>query len=158
MLESWRLTEDLNVTDGILFFYDEGCAHCVTQQRAVESVTAQLAGTLPVYQINVYQQPQVARTWGVTSTPTLILVQAGQAVATYTHDLDAAQLRTVIHYYFGGIKMAEEKSESTETLHMVTGGSSLSTGVCGPDGCEIDWNQAATKPTTQKKQAAHDHD
>lgn len=38
-----------------------------------------------------------------------------------------------------------EKDKKTNKFHTITGGSDLSAGICGPDGCVLDWSKQDKK-------------
>lgn len=41
--------------------------------------------------------------------------------------------------------MTKKDELKPEKFHAITGGSDLSAGVCGPDGCVLDWNKVNKK-------------
>jgi thiol-disulfide isomerase/thioredoxin len=59
----------------LVYFTTPDCAPCKTVQRpAIERVLNLLGETLEVVEINAYEQPDLARTWGVLSVPTTFVI------------------------------------------------------------------------------------
>lgn len=44
-----------------------------------------------------------------------------------------------------------EKNKQTNKFHPITGGSDLSAGICGPDGCVLDWSKADKEKKKETK-------
>jgi hypothetical protein len=62
----------------VLFFSSTTCAVCHTAQRpALDAMTAQLDRPLPIREIDVAQEPEVARRYRVMSLPTTIVLGGG---------------------------------------------------------------------------------
>jgi thioredoxin 1 len=85
----------------LVYFTTPDCVPCKTIQRpAIEKVTAVLGEKLEVIEINAYDQPDLAQTWGVMSVPTtFILDTKGEA-----------------RYVNNGIARAEKLLEQIQTL------------------------------------------
>lgn len=61
----------------LLYFTTPDCAPCKTMQRpAVRQVQSILGDRLQVVEVNAYEQPEVARQWGVLSVPTTFIIDA----------------------------------------------------------------------------------
>lgn len=61
----------------IVYFTTPDCVPCKTVQRpAIRQVTEALGEKLEVVEINAYEQPDLARTWGVMSVPTTFVLDA----------------------------------------------------------------------------------
>lgn len=61
----------------LLYFTTPDCAPCKTIQRpAVKQAQSLLGDRLQVVEINAYDQPDVARQWGVLSVPTTFIIDA----------------------------------------------------------------------------------
>jgi len=59
----------------LVYFTTPECAPCKTVQRpAIERVLNLLGETLEVVEINAYEQPDLAKTWGVLSVPTTFVI------------------------------------------------------------------------------------
>jgi len=59
----------------LVYFTTPDCAPCKTVQRpAIERVLNLLGETLEVVEINAYEQPDLAKTWGVLSVPTTFVI------------------------------------------------------------------------------------
>lgn len=65
----------------LVYFTTPDCAPCKTVQRpAIERVLNLLGETLEVVEINAYEQPDLAKTWGVLSVPTTFVIdERGEA-------------------------------------------------------------------------------
>jgi thiol-disulfide isomerase/thioredoxin len=61
----------------ILYFTTPDCIPCKTVQRpAIQKVSAELGQRLQVVEVNAYEQPELARKWGVLSVPTTFIIDA----------------------------------------------------------------------------------
>ena len=85
----------------IVYFTTPDCVPCKTVQRpAIERVTDVLGEQLEVIEINAYDQPELAQTWGVMSVPTtFVLDTSGEA-----------------RYVNNGVARAEKLLEQIQTL------------------------------------------
>jgi len=65
----------------LVYFTTPDCVPCRTVQRpAIERVSNMLGKNLEVIEINAYDQPELAQTWGVMSVPTtFVLDTRGEA-------------------------------------------------------------------------------
>jgi thioredoxin 1 len=85
----------------LVYFTTPDCAPCKTVQRpAIEQVSNVLGETLKVVEINAYEQPDLARTWGVMSVPTTFVIDA----------------RGEARYVNNGVARAEKLLEQIQTL------------------------------------------
>jgi thiol-disulfide isomerase/thioredoxin len=61
----------------LVYFTTPDCAPCKTVQRpAIDRVSNLLGEKLEVIEINAYEQPGLAKTWGVMSVPTTFVLDA----------------------------------------------------------------------------------
>jgi len=61
----------------ILYFTSPDCVPCRTVQRpALRKVQEQMGDRLQVIEVNTYEQPEMAREWGVLSLPTTFIIDA----------------------------------------------------------------------------------
>ena len=61
----------------ILYFTTPDCVPCITVQRpALEKVKTALGEQFQVVEVNAYEQPDMAKKWGVLSVPTTIILDA----------------------------------------------------------------------------------
>ena len=61
----------------ILYFASPACAPCHTLQRPViQQLVEQLGESLQVVEVDVLQQPELARQWGILSVPSTIILNA----------------------------------------------------------------------------------
>ena len=85
----------------IVYFTTPDCVPCKTVQRpAIRRVTEALGERLEVVEINAYEQPDLARTWGVMSVPTTFVLDA----------------RGEARYVNNGVARAEKLLEQIQTL------------------------------------------
>ncbi|HSL28215.1 MAG TPA: thioredoxin family protein [Anaerolineales bacterium] len=61
----------------LVYFTTPDCAPCKTIQRpAINQVAKLLGENLEVVEINAYERPDLAKTWGVMSVPTTFVLDA----------------------------------------------------------------------------------
>lgn len=61
----------------ILYFTTPDCAPCKTIQRpALRAVQGRMGDRLQVIEVNAYEQPGLAKEWGVLSVPTTFIIDA----------------------------------------------------------------------------------
>ncbi|HZT18963.1 MAG TPA: thioredoxin TrxA [Dongiaceae bacterium] len=63
-------------------FWAEWCGPCKMIAPALEEMAGQLAGRLTVAKINIDENPQTPKKYGVRGIPTLMLFKDGQVAAT----------------------------------------------------------------------------
>lgn len=64
-------------TPSILYFTSPDCSPCKTVQRpAISRVQETLGDRLKVVEVNTYEQPELARQWGVMSVPTTFILDS----------------------------------------------------------------------------------
>ena len=85
----------------LVYFTTPDCAPCKTVQRpAIERVANMLGERLKVVEVDAYEQPDLARTWGVMSVPTTFVIdERGEA-----------------RYVNNGVARAEKLLEQIQTL------------------------------------------
>ena len=85
----------------IVYFTTPDCVPCKTVQRpAIEQVSSLLGERLEVIEINAYEKPDLAKTWGVMSVPTTFVLDA----------------RGEARYVNNGVARAEKLLEQIQTL------------------------------------------
>ena len=85
----------------LVYFTTPDCAPCKTVQRpAIDRVSNLLGEKLEVIEINAYDQPDLAKTWGVMSVPTTFVLDA----------------RGEARYVNNGVARAEKLLEQIQTL------------------------------------------
>lgn len=85
----------------LVYFTTPDCAPCKTVQRpAIDQVSNLLGETLKVVEIDAYEQPDLARTWGVLSVPTTFVIDA----------------RGEARYVNNGVARVEKLLEQIQTL------------------------------------------
>ena len=85
----------------LVYFTTPDCVPCKTVQRpAIDHVSKVLGERLEVIEINAYDQPDLAQTWGVMSVPTTFVVDT----------------RGEARYVNNGVARAEKLLEQIQTL------------------------------------------
>lgn len=85
----------------LVYFTTPDCVPCKTVQRpAIKRVVDVLGERLEVIEINAYEQPDLAKTWGVMSVPTTFVLDA----------------RGEARYVNNGVARAEKLLEQIQTL------------------------------------------
>lgn len=85
----------------LVYFTTPDCVPCKTVQRpAIDRVSSLLGEKLEVIEINAYEQPDLAKTWGVMSVPTTFVLDA----------------RGEARYVNNGVARAEKLLEQLQTL------------------------------------------
>jgi len=85
----------------LVYFTTPDCAPCKTVQRpAIDRVSNLLGEKLQVIEIDAYEQPDLAKTWGVMSVPTTFLLDA----------------RGEARYVNNGVARVEKLLEQIQTL------------------------------------------
>jgi thiol-disulfide isomerase/thioredoxin len=73
----FTLFNELPEKPALVYFTTPDCVPCKTVQRpAIERVANALGERLKVIEINAYEQPDLAKTWGVMSVPTTFVLDA----------------------------------------------------------------------------------
>jgi len=75
----------------LMYFTTPDCAPCKTVQRpAIRTVQQTLGERLEIIEINAYEQPDLARQWGVMSVPTTFIVDAAGKPRHVNHGVTPA--------------------------------------------------------------------
>jgi thioredoxin-like negative regulator of GroEL len=78
-------------TPAIVYFTSPDCAPCRTMQRpALLSVQNRLGDAVQVIEINTYEQPDLAKEWGVLSLPTTFIIDANGKPRHVNHGVTPA--------------------------------------------------------------------
>jgi len=77
-------------------YWAEWCAPCKAMAPVLDEVAEEYRERLRVVKVNVEQEPQIARQWGVRSQPTLMLFKHGSVEAQKVGALSKSQLKAFI--------------------------------------------------------------
>jgi len=78
-------------TPAILYLTTPACAPCkIIQRPALCSVQNRLGYRLQVIEINAYEQPDLAKAWGVLSVPTTFIIDASGRPRHVNHGVTLA--------------------------------------------------------------------
>ncbi len=76
----------------ILYFTTPDCAPCQTvQQPALRKVKRRMGDGLQIVEVNAFEQPDVAREWGVLSVPTTFIIDAAGKPRHVNHGVTSAE-------------------------------------------------------------------
>lgn len=80
----------------LLEFWAPWCAPCLALAPVMRELTHDLRGVVAVGRVDIESAPDVAARFGIVTTPTLLLLHHGQAVATVQGFQPAATLKSWI--------------------------------------------------------------
>ena len=76
----------------ILYFTTPDCAACISVQKpALARIQNNLGNQLQIVEINAYEQPDLAKEWGVMSVPTTFLIDASGAARQVNYGVTPAE-------------------------------------------------------------------
>ncbi len=76
----------------IVYFSTPDCAPCKTiQQPVLHKVQSRLGDRLQVIEVNAYEQPGLAKEWGVLSVPTTFIIDASGRARHVNHGVTPAE-------------------------------------------------------------------
>ncbi len=76
----------------ILYFTTPDCIPCKTIQRpALHWVKRRLGDSLQIVEVNAYEQPDLAKEWGVLSVPTTFIIDASGQPRHVNHGVTSAE-------------------------------------------------------------------
>ena len=61
-------------------FWRPGCKPCLTMELVIEEVAKELESRVEVGKLNVMENPEIAKTYGIPATPTLIIFKDGEPI------------------------------------------------------------------------------
>lgn len=70
-------------TPVLLGFWDHTCAPCKVMAPVFERLAKRYKRRMEFVAVNVYDRPDIARRFGVTSTPTFIATRSGKTLRTF---------------------------------------------------------------------------
>ena len=65
-------------TTVLVDLWGDGCAPCRALSPLLESLSADLGDRLKIVKVNIYEQPNIAASYSVTSIPTMLLFKDGE--------------------------------------------------------------------------------
>ncbi len=77
-------------------YWAEWCAPCKAMAPVLDEIAEEYRGRLQVVKVNVEQEPQIARQYGVRSQPTLMLFKHGSVEAQKIGVMSKSQLKAFI--------------------------------------------------------------
>lgn len=132
-----------NIKDAILAFNDNWCAQCYTEKKVLNEFIKQNPEINLIKNYDAEKDREIFEKFNVKHTPTIIFIKDGKVIEEFRHYLDLKQLTQVVNYYFKEKFMTDKKKDVQKPkFEVVNNDNNLSAGVCGPDGCVIDWSKA----------------
>lgn len=129
--------------DAILAFNDDWCSQCYTEKQVLNEFKKKYPQMDLIKNFDAEKDAKIFERFAVKHTPTTIFIKNGKVVEEFRHYLDLSQLTRVAEYYFKEKIMTEKKNEVKKPkFDVVNNEDNLSAGICGPDGCVIDWSKA----------------
>lgn len=61
-------------------FWRPGCGPCLTMEPIIEEVAKELDGRVVVGNLNIFENLEIAKTYGIPATPTFIIFKDGKAI------------------------------------------------------------------------------
>ncbi len=83
-------------------FYADWCAPCKAIAPVLEAVASRYAGRLDVRKVNVDENPDLARRFGIRSIPTLIMFKQGEAAESIVGAATSIRIAALIDAHVGG--------------------------------------------------------
>lgn len=62
----------------VLDFYQASCPPCRALEPRLEDAARRHGGRVPVYRVDIDQDPEIAERFGIDSLPTVLVVQSGK--------------------------------------------------------------------------------
>lgn len=93
------LDKKQHLDNAVLYFNDDACSICYTEKNVVDELDHQIGDKLPIFEGTT----DLTSEFGVSSTPSVVLIKDGQKIDQFNKYLDIDQIKTVINYYFGGM-------------------------------------------------------
>lgn len=80
-------------------FFATWCPHCAAMQPVVDQLKELLAGSVPVYQLDIDKNSEAASDEGVDATPTFFIYRDGRQVWRHAGECDGNLLLQKIQHF-----------------------------------------------------------
>jgi thioredoxin len=77
----------------VVEFWSPKCPHCLNMAKRVSALSKELSGKVNVAKINVLENSQMARDYGVQVVPTFLLFKNGKVKAQAVGEMEAKELK-----------------------------------------------------------------
>jgi thioredoxin len=77
----------------VVEFWSPKCPHCLNMAKKVGALSKELSGKVNVAKINVLENSQMARDYGVQVVPTFLLFKNGKVKAQAVGEMDGKELK-----------------------------------------------------------------
>lgn len=77
----------------VVEFWSPKCPHCLNMAKEVKALSKELSGKVTVAKINVLENRQMAREYGVQVVPTFLLFKDGKVKAQAVGEMDGKELK-----------------------------------------------------------------
>lgn len=105
------------------------CHHCEVMGPALEAVSAEFSGRVPLVRLNVDRHPRQAAARGVKGIPTLIAYRDGHEIARRVGRQNRAELRALFAALDGTGAVIRRVSPTDRILRSVAGASLIAAGI-----------------------------
>ncbi|MDR0426861.1 MAG: thioredoxin [Clostridiales bacterium] len=85
-----------NQTPVLVDFFADWCGPCRSQAPLLEQLAGEMDGEIKIVKVNVDDEPELARRYGVMSIPTLVLFKTGEPAKKAVGLHAMADLKTLI--------------------------------------------------------------
>ena len=85
-------------------FWAPWCGYCRRIAPAMEKIAGQYAESLPVGQVNIDEEPELAEREGIEIIPTLVLYQQGEALGSIVAPDSKAKIEAFLRETLGGMR------------------------------------------------------
>ncbi|MCI4626845.1 MAG: thioredoxin [Candidatus Magnetoovum sp. WYHC-5] len=83
----------------LLDFWALWCGACRMLEPALHNIATTMTGIVKIVKINVDEEPQLARKFGITATPTMVLLKGGKKIDEIVGAPQKEQLEKWLRYY-----------------------------------------------------------
>lgn len=83
----------------VVEFYATWCGHCQRMEPVVEDIKTMLQNDIPVYQLDIDENSELAQQEQIEGTPTFIIYKNGQEVWRWSGEIEGNTLLAKIQSY-----------------------------------------------------------
>lgn len=85
-------------------FHATWCGPCKAMVPALDDVAREYDGEVKIVKVDIDAEPELAKTYGVRSVPTFIMMNKGEAVERYSGGMTRGKLSGIFERYVGDAK------------------------------------------------------
>ncbi len=81
-LDDQNFEKEVLKNEGLVLvnFWRPGCKPCLTMELVIEEVAKELENKIKVGRLNVIENPETAKLYGIPATPTIIIFKNGEPI------------------------------------------------------------------------------